>query len=150
MRWCALPGLILVLRPANKKCQYFVTTSLIGWEQVKNQPWYMILDVVCQWQYLDQICSHYLRQYWPRSMSPYRIIRTKEFDIQLERWDRFFCAIQVPLAFISFPANQDFMNFIWQLMAVCIVLVEWCTWQAWFRMHRPMHTYGIGYGWVPC
>ena len=31
------PGLILGLRPANERRCYFVTTSLIGWEQAKNQ-----------------------------------------------------------------------------------------------------------------
>ena len=29
----AIPGLILGLRPANERCRYFVTTSLIGWAQ---------------------------------------------------------------------------------------------------------------------
>ena len=33
-------GLILGLRPANERCSYFVTTSLIGWAQTLNQPWY--------------------------------------------------------------------------------------------------------------
>ena len=32
-------GLILGLRPANERWRYFVTTSLIGWAQVKNQTW---------------------------------------------------------------------------------------------------------------
>ena len=27
----SIPGLILVLRPANERRRYFVTTSLIGW-----------------------------------------------------------------------------------------------------------------------
>ena len=30
----------LGLRPANKRRRYKVTTSLIGWEQTWNQPWY--------------------------------------------------------------------------------------------------------------
>ena len=34
-------GLILGLRPANKRRRYFVTTSLIGWAQTQNQP--------CKW-----------------------------------------------------------------------------------------------------
>ena len=32
-------GLIQGLRPANDRRRYFVTTSLIGWVQTKNQPW---------------------------------------------------------------------------------------------------------------
>ena len=32
-------GLIQVLRPANKRRCYFVTTSYIGWAQTWNQPW---------------------------------------------------------------------------------------------------------------
>ena len=32
-------GLILGLRPANERQRYFVTTSLIGWAQIWNQPW---------------------------------------------------------------------------------------------------------------
>ena len=32
-------GLILGLHPANERRRYFVTTSLIGWAQTKNQPW---------------------------------------------------------------------------------------------------------------
>ena len=31
-------GLILGLRPANERRDYFVTTSLIGWAQAENQP----------------------------------------------------------------------------------------------------------------
>ena len=31
--------LILGLRPANERQRYFVTTSLIGWVQTKNQSW---------------------------------------------------------------------------------------------------------------
>ena len=31
-------GLILGWRPANEKRRYIVTTSLIGWAQVSNQP----------------------------------------------------------------------------------------------------------------
>ena len=31
-------GLILGLRPANERRRYFVTTSLIGWSQTKDQP----------------------------------------------------------------------------------------------------------------
>ena len=33
-----ISGLILVLRPANERRRYFVTTSLIGWVQAWNQP----------------------------------------------------------------------------------------------------------------
>ena len=36
-------GLILGLRPANERRRYFVTTSLIGWAQAYNQPWYITL-----------------------------------------------------------------------------------------------------------
>ena len=32
-------GLILGLRPANERCRYKVTASLIGWAQTWNQPW---------------------------------------------------------------------------------------------------------------
>ena len=32
-----IPGLILGLRPANERRRYFVTTSLIGWEQSSHQ-----------------------------------------------------------------------------------------------------------------
>ena len=35
-------GMILGLRPANERRRYFVTTSLIGWEQNKNQPWSLL------------------------------------------------------------------------------------------------------------
>ena len=35
--WCTA-GLILGLCPANGRQHYFVTTSLIGWAQAKNQP----------------------------------------------------------------------------------------------------------------
>ena len=34
------PGLILGLRPADKRRRYVVTTSLIGWAQTWNHPWY--------------------------------------------------------------------------------------------------------------
>ena len=34
--------MILGLRPANDRRRYFVTTSLIGWAQAYNQPWYNI------------------------------------------------------------------------------------------------------------
>ena len=33
--------LILGLRPANERCHYRVTPSLIGWAQTLNQPWYI-------------------------------------------------------------------------------------------------------------
>ena len=35
-------GLILCLRPANERRRYFVTTSLTGWVQAENQPWYIL------------------------------------------------------------------------------------------------------------
>ena len=35
-----MAGLILGLRPANKRLRYFVTMSLIGWVQALNQPCY--------------------------------------------------------------------------------------------------------------
>ena len=36
-------ALILGLRPANEGRRYFVTTSLIGWAQAKNQRWYTLV-----------------------------------------------------------------------------------------------------------
>ena len=36
-------GLILGFRPANERRRYFVTLSLIGWMQTKNQPWNMVM-----------------------------------------------------------------------------------------------------------
>ena len=36
-------GLILGFRPANERRRYFVTASLIGWAQSKNQPWCRIV-----------------------------------------------------------------------------------------------------------
>ena len=32
-------GVILRLRPASERRRYFVTTSLIGWAQISDQPW---------------------------------------------------------------------------------------------------------------
>ena len=37
----AFTGLILGLRPANERRRYKVTTSLIGWAQTWNQPWFI-------------------------------------------------------------------------------------------------------------
>ena len=40
-------SLILGLRPANERRRYFVTTSLIGWAQTKNQPCYYRVSLKC-------------------------------------------------------------------------------------------------------
>ena len=37
-------GLNLGLCPFNERRRYFVTTSLIGWGQTENQPWFIILS----------------------------------------------------------------------------------------------------------
>ena len=46
--WCMYmwAALILGLRPANERRRYFVTTSLIGWAQAKNQPWWVTLYIL--------------------------------------------------------------------------------------------------------
>ena len=36
---CILTGIILCMRPANEKRFYDVTSSLIGWAHIQNNPW---------------------------------------------------------------------------------------------------------------
>ena len=44
-------GLILGLHPANERRRYFVTTSLIGWAQAKNQPSGMPSGLLWIWNF---------------------------------------------------------------------------------------------------
>ena len=71
---CAWPGLIPGLRPASERRRYFVTTSLIGWSQAWNQPWWrckpvnLTLSAWClfpymyRWYYMSPIPNH--KWYW--------------------------------------------------------------------------------------
>ena len=51
-------GLVLGLHPANERCSYFATMSLIGWVQAYNQPWYWKKKDVQQVMY----CTPYIYQ----------------------------------------------------------------------------------------
>ena len=66
-----MSGLILGLRPVNERRCYFVTTSLVGWMQAKNQPCHFIQWIIhqfhvdatewnkistCTWRHMDTMC----------------------------------------------------------------------------------------------
>ena len=62
-------GLILGLRPANERRRNFVTTSLIGWAQLRINP---VVDNDDQWLTIYGICYFYLSM--PTSPCPWLTI----------------------------------------------------------------------------
>ena len=42
-RYFSYAGIILCMRPANERRRYIVTSSLIGWAHVENDPWLFTL-----------------------------------------------------------------------------------------------------------